>query len=251
MYLIRLDDASEYMNMDNWTIIEELLDKYGIKPIIGIIPKNEDKEFVLTYSRNPLFWDLARNWQSKGWTIALHGYNHVYCTSNGGLNPVNMRSEFAGVSLEKQREKIRKGVRILENNDLEPKVFFAPSHTFDANTLEALRLESNIRVICDTIANDVYTLNGFYFIPQQSGEVRRLPFKVTTFCYHPNSMKQNDFQTLESFIKKYRKNFGQFDDIRLKEREISLYDKLLRALYFSARRIRAVVSKNSVGVVDS
>jgi len=59
----------------------------------------------------------------------------------------------------------------LENNDLEPKVFFAPSHTFDANTLEALRLESNIGVICDTIANNVYTLNAFYFIPQQTGEV--------------------------------------------------------------------------------
>ena len=58
MYLIRLDDASEYMNVDNWAMIEELLEKYGIKPIVGIIPKNEDKEFVSTYSGTHFFGTL-------------------------------------------------------------------------------------------------------------------------------------------------------------------------------------------------
>jgi len=241
VYLIRVDDASEYMDVSNWASIEAILDKYEIKPIVGIIPKNEDKEFVSVYSWNPLFWDLARNWQSKGWTIALHGYEHVYCTSDSGLNPVNMRSEFAGVPLEKQREKIRNGIRILKNNGLEPKVFFAPSHTFDANTLEALRLESGIRVICDTIANDVYVLDEFYFIPQQSGRVRRLPFTVTTFCYHPNSMSQEDFQLLERFLEKHRSKFGSFDDIHFKERELNFYDKFLRSLYFSVRKLRLVL----------
>ncbi len=241
MYLIRLDDASEYMDVSNWLLIEAILDKYEIKPIVGIIPKNEDKEFVSIYSWNPLFWDLARNWQNKGWTIALHGYEHVYCTSDGGLNPINMRSEFAGVPLEKQREKIQNGIRILKNNGLEPKVFFAPSHTFDVNTLEALRLESDIRVICDTIANDVYVLDEFYFIPQQSGRVRRLPFTVTTFCYHPNSMSQEDFQLLERFVKKYREKFVSFDDIHFKERKLNFYDKFLRSLYFSVRKLRVVL----------
>jgi len=241
VYLIRLDDASEYMDVSNWLLIEAILDKYEIKPIVGIIPKNEDKEFVSIYSWNPLFWDLARNWQNKGWTIALHGYEHVYCTSDGGLNPINMRSEFAGVPLEKQREKIQNGIRILKNNGLEPKVFFAPSHTFDVNTLEALRLESDIRVICDTIANDVYVLDEFYFIPQQSGRVRRLPFTVTTFCYHPNSMSQEDFQLLERFVKKYREKFVSFDDIHFKERKLNFYDKFLRSLYFSVRKLRVVL----------
>jgi len=241
VYLIRLDDASEYMDVSNWLLIEAILDKYEIKPIVGIIPKNEDKEFVSIYSWNPLFWDLARNWQNKGWTIALHGYEHVYCTSDGGLNPINMRSEFAGVPLEKQREKIQNGIRILKNNGLEPKVFFAPSHTFDVNTLEALRLESDIRVICDTIANDVYALEEFYFIPQQSGRVRRLPFRVTTFCYHPNNMNQEDFQLLDRFLEKYRRKFGSLDDIHFKERKLNFYDKFLRNLYFSVRKIRLVL----------
>ena len=41
-YIIRLDDASEIMNVSTWERIEELLDNYNIKPIVGIIPNNKD-----------------------------------------------------------------------------------------------------------------------------------------------------------------------------------------------------------------
>lgn len=41
-YIIRLDDASEIMNVSAWERIEELLDNYNIKPIVGIIPNNKD-----------------------------------------------------------------------------------------------------------------------------------------------------------------------------------------------------------------
>ncbi len=72
------------------------------------------------------------------------------------------RSEFAGLALEEQREKVRKGVAVFQEHGIVPRVFFAPGHTFDRNTLKALALESDIRVICDTIAKDVYYQDGFY-----------------------------------------------------------------------------------------
>lgn len=59
MYLMRLDDASEHMDTDKWTRMEKLLDKYGIKPIFGIIPHNEDPQLI-TYENNPTFWNWAR-----------------------------------------------------------------------------------------------------------------------------------------------------------------------------------------------
>jgi hypothetical protein len=37
-YILRLDDASDYMDLEKWTRVESLVDKYGIKPIFGIIP---------------------------------------------------------------------------------------------------------------------------------------------------------------------------------------------------------------------
>ena len=41
-YLVRLDDACPQMNKQKWQRVENILDKYGIKPMVGIIPHNED-----------------------------------------------------------------------------------------------------------------------------------------------------------------------------------------------------------------
>lgn len=238
MYLLRLDDASEHMNIKNWDKMEKLLDKYNIKPLVGVIPENQDQSLVNTYKKDDFFWLKVKNWENKNWNIALHGYNHVYITKCGGINPINLRSEFAGVSLDKQKEKIRNGINIFKEKKINPKVFFAPSHTFDKNTIIALKEESNIRIINDTIANDVYKKDDFYYIPQQSGKVRNLNFKLTTFCYHPNTMKKDDFLELKIFIEKNQDKFLDFEDIALKDRKYDGYDKLLNFLYFSKRAIK-------------
>lgn len=238
MYLIRLDDASEYMDIEKWNRIEKILDRYNIKPIVGIIPNNEDNELVNKYSKNLEFWEKVKVWRKKEWEIALHGFNHVCSTNDGGINPVNNRSEFAGVKIEVQRQKIRDGIKAFKSKDINPKVFFAPSHTFDKNTLEALKIESNIRIISDTVANNLYKDGEFYFIPQQSGHVQKLPFKLVTFCYHPNNMSEFDFNLLESFVKKNRNEFGSFEDIIFKDRKLRFFDIFLRKSYFVIRKIR-------------
>ena len=235
-YILRLDDASDYMDVEKWQRMEDILDRYGIKPLVGVIPDNRDSSLTETYKQDPEFWDKTARWKEKGCELALHGCYHKYTTEEGGINPVNKRSEFAGVPLDKQKEMIRHGVDILKSHNIEPKVFFAPSHTFDENTLIALKEESNIRIISDTIANDVYLENGFYFIPQQSGRVRKLPFNVCTFCYHPNIMKNDDFEELEIFLKGRYSNFVSVQDTKLKERKISKLDRVLHAIYFAKRR---------------
>ena len=238
LYVMRLDDASEYMDIDKWQQMEDLLDRHSIKPIVGVIPNNNDPDMVEVYLKNEKFWDLVQRWKEKEWSIALHGYMHVFETVNGGMNPINNRSEFAGVSLERQKEKIRAGINILKKYNIEPEIFFAPAHTFDENTLEALREESNIRIISDTIANDVYYESGFYFIPQQSGRVRKLPFKVVTFCYHPNIMEQDDFIKLEKFLKNNKKKFVSIKHYKdkLHKRRRNIFDEFIKYIYFMKRR---------------
>jgi len=235
MYLIRLDDASEYMDINKWVQMEKLLDKYNIKPIFGIIPANQDPN-LLSYGKVDEFWKLIIRWKKKGWVPALHGYTHVFETNEGGINPVNSRSEFAGVPFERQCQKIRDGMKILREHEIIPEIFFAPAHTFDENTLRALKKESEIRVISDTIASDVYYEDGFYFIPQQSGRCRRLPFKVVTFCYHPNIMNNEDFNRLELFLEKYSGNFDIFHYKILRERRLGIIDRVIRSLYFIGRK---------------
>ena len=237
MYIIRLDDASEHWNKPNWERMHSLLQKYNIQPIIAIIPHNEDEK-LLKYPEDSGFWELMHFWISEGWTPALHGYNHVYSSMSGGINPVNRRSEFAGVDYEIQRGKIREGYKLLCAQGIVPEVFVAPAHTFDENTLLALKEETRIRIISDTVATDLYFEDGFTYIPQQSGNVRSIRLKLVTFCYHPNTMHDSDFETLEKFILAHKNEFISFEKLNSTKRKRSLFDKVLSSLYFAIRRFR-------------
>lgn len=230
-YIMRLDDACEKRDIKNWNRMELLLDKHGIIPLVGVIPHCEDM-MMDKYALDDDFWNLVNRWIQKGWTIAMHGYNHVYSTNCGGINPINKRSEFAGNSLDVQREKIAKGIEILRKHGIEPKVFFAPSHTFDENTLIALKEKSNIRIISDTIAYAPYNKHGFSFIPQQAGMVRKLPLRVVTFCYHPNTMTEKDYNTLELFLKRHSDSFIKIEDLKNINRKKGIVDQFLNFFYF-------------------
>lgn len=235
MNIIRLDDACEKRDIKKWDRIEKILDKYNVKAIVGIIPNCKDPDMD-KYLIDDDFWKLVKKWQDKGWIIALHGYEHVFCTQECGINPVNNYSEFAGVSLEEQKQKISKGVGKLKEHGIEAQIFFAPAHTFDENTVTAVKECSDIRIISDTIAYDKYLgEDGMTYIPQQSGRVRKLLFKTVTFCYHPNLMDEDAFNELENFLEENRSSFSEIN-LAQSERKLNLLDKLLSAIYFKRRR---------------
>lgn len=228
-YIMRLDDASEKMDVIRWSKMEKILDKYNVKPLVGVIPYCKD-QMMEKYEKDPHFWKKIKGWENKGWIIALHGYDHVYCTNNPGINPRHHRSEFAGLSLVEQEEKIEKGIAVFDKNKINPKVFFAPSHTFDTNTIEALKSKSEIRIISDTISNKSYRKYGITFVPQQSGKVRKLPFDTVTFCYHPNLMEDPEFNELERFLSDYSESFVGFFDAVI-DRNPSIIDWIVKILY--------------------
>ena len=242
-YLIRLDDACPYMDCKKWQRMEEILDKYGIKPMVGIIPDNADPQTMIE-QEDLDFWRKAKGWEGKGWTIALHGYNHVCISEEGmkGINPFWKRSEFAGVDLELQREKIRNGIMILKKHGLSPRYFFAPSHTFDENTIEALKTESDIRIISDTIGRKPYKKGEFLFIPQMVGHCTELPMsRIWTFCLHPNVMTEANFESTEQFLKQHNEEFIGFDEINLSRVKKKVFiDKVLSWLFFNYRRVRGL-----------
>lgn len=242
-YLIRLDDACPMLNKERWDRIEAILDKYHIKPMVGIVPDCKDGNITID-EPDPAFWEKALFWQSKGWAIALHGYDHCYLSEKGmeGLNPLWKRSEFAGLPLDVQREKIKNGVSILKSHGLYPKYFFAPSHTYDKNTLEALRNESEIRIISDTVATKPYRMNDFIVIPQVGGHCTKIWLPgVWTFCLHPNVMEDESFVQTENFLRKYQNSFVSFDDLNLeKTGKKDWFSRLLSWGYFTYRRLRGI-----------
>ena len=227
-YILRLDDASDYMDMEKWEYMTKLLDQYDVKPIFGIIPKNQDIVFLEKYKKNDSFWDWVHRRIEDGWIPAMHGYEHRYESKDSA----GRKSEFAELPYKMQRDKIEVGYAILREHGVAPKIFFAPSHTFDENTLRALQDVTPIRIISDTIAYDVYKKGDFWFVPQQSWRVSWQPFPLVTFCYHPNTTSEREFEKLRKALPKYKKYFVRFRKELLKNRDLNCIDRGLRTMYF-------------------
>lgn len=236
-YLIRLDDACPYMDSKKWKLMEEILDRYSVKPLVGIIPTNADSVTMID-EEDTRFWEKVHRWIEKGWNIALHGYDHVCITKDGGINPVHHRSEFAGLSYDEQSQKISKGYQKLKEHGIEPSFFFAPSHTFDENTLKAIKDFTPIRKISDLIATKPYKKGVLTIVPCQMGKLREMPIGgYWCACYHPNIMKDEEFEGLEAFIKTHQQDFIGFDELPEAGNK-SVKDRLLSFAYYSLRRIR-------------
>src|SRR5579871_6358303 len=109
--LLRFDDLCPTMNWAAWFKIEEALQKNGVRPLVAVIPDNHDPQFRIVPPRSD-FWDHVRRWQSLGWTIGLHGYQHAYVTRSAGLLGIHRASEFAGLPLEEQAHKIKRALEI-------------------------------------------------------------------------------------------------------------------------------------------
>ena len=230
-YIIRLDDACPTMNRKNWDRMENLLDKYKVKPMVAIIPNNKDEKLMVDTPDND-FWDKSREWQDKNWEIALHGYEHKYTTQAISIVPINQYSEFAGISLVHQREKIREGIAVFKEQQLSCRLWIAPAHSFDKNTIEALRNESDINIISDGIAFSPYWEHNIYWVPQQLWSVRTMPFGTWTICFHPDMMSEKEFQRLESFLEKNASDVIAMDDLNFQKRKKNILEKVFERVYW-------------------
>lgn len=203
---IRMDDITPDMDWDKFYRFKSILDKNGINPLIGVVPDNKDEKL----RKNPVkedFWQYICGLQQHGWTVAMHGYNHLYSTKESGLFPIGDKSEFAGLSYKKQDDMIREGKRILKSNGIVTDFFMAPSHSYDKNTLKALKKNGFYR-ITDGFGENPYEFNGIVFYPiavSKSESLKSTKDGIVTFVYHTNTMNDKDFEAFEKMLSK-----GQF-----------------------------------------
>lgn len=200
-YIFRLDDATAFSDIEKWKLLEEIFDDFGIKPLVAVTPDNRDPG--LFYKKeSPNFWKQVNDWKIKGWEIAMHGYQHLYheVDKKKLLIPYYDRSEFAGLKIEDQRKKIRKSIAIFRLNGIDPKVWIAPSHSFDELTLKAIKHETQIDTVSDGIGIYPFTHKGFTFVPQQLWDVKKKFFGIWTICLHPDTMKIEDIALVRKKI---------------------------------------------------
>jgi predicted deacetylase len=211
-YLIRFDDLCPTINHSKWSAVERVVDKYNVRPIVAIVPDNQDPALVAD-KEDGKFWARMRGLGARGWTIGLHGYQHL-CTNNGrSLVPIHEETEFAGLPESTQRQKIGRGLGILAEHGLKPKLWVAPRHSFDSVTNSVLKL-LGIHCISDGFALYPYAEDGLLWIPQQMWRFRKMPFGVWTITLHPNSMTASDVADMDSFLAANRSRFTDFPEIR-------------------------------------
>ena len=224
--LIRFDDIAANMNWDLMDKCEELFDKNNIKPVMGVIPNNKDKE-LLSYPKRENFWKIVERWKNKNWEIAMHGFTHIYDSNTNKKDYFSYggKSEFFGHSIDVQLDKIKSGLKIFKENNIKIRVFYAPNHTYDKNTFEALKA-AGINQVIDGYGLMPYENNNIHFIPQLFYKLYILPFGIQTTQIHLNYWSIEDYKKFEKFVKKNASNIINYDEA-LSKSSNQLQNKIL------------------------
>lgn len=211
-FVLRFDDLCPTANWPIWNRVEEVLDEFGVRPIVSVIPDNRDKALLVSQPGEN-FWGRVRSWQARKWTLGLHGYQHCYLTKKAGLYGRSAISEFAGLPSEVQEIKLQNAARIFHEHQVRPEVWVAPAHSFDDNTVEIL-LRLGVQVI-----NDGYALypyqdeRGMVWIPQQVGRFRNLPIGIWTICFHFNLWNEEQLKTFRADLQRFRPQILTVEDV--------------------------------------
>lgn len=227
--LIRVDDIAENMNWKFMDQCELLFDKFNIKPLLGIIPENKDKE-LLKFPKNSNFWKRVHSWKEKNWEISMHGFNHVYDneTKFSDFFKYGGPSEFCGHEYSHQYKKIKMGKERLLSEGILIKSFFAPNHTYDSNTFKAL-FENDIKIVIDGYGLFPYKDHNLTFIPQLFYKEIMLPFGIQSTQIHMNYWDENHFQKFKKFIEINRNKIKNFDEL-IKKSSDNKSTKIIRDL---------------------
>jgi predicted deacetylase len=244
-YLLRFDDLCPTVALGRWERFLPIIDEFGIRPILAVVPENRDRD-LNRCEPDPDFWSRMRALEAAGATIALHGYRHL-CRSKGkSLVPLHSHSEFAGVPLELQREWICAGLSILRVQGLNPRVWVAPRHGFDINTLEALRLEG-IELLSDGLARVPFVRGGITWIPQQLWSPVEKRKGLWTICLHTNAIRSAQVDELREFLRKHAAQFTSVDRVEteLKPEELTATERIYEIC--AQWRVRASRARKKAG----
>jgi len=236
-YLLRFDDLCPTVALDRWERFLPLIEEFGIRPIVAVVPENRDRELDRS-APDPEFWARMRALQAAGATIALHGYRHL-CRSKGkSMVPLHTHSEFAGVPLDLQREWIAAGLNILRGEGLNPRIWVAPRHGFDRNTLQALQAEG-IGLLSDGFARVPFTREGITWLPQQLWSPVIKSNGLWTICIHTNTARSSLVDLMRTFLSQRAAQFTSVDRVlaELKPGNLNMSERLYEA--FALWRVRA------------
>ena len=195
LIIIRMDDLCPTMNKDNFERYVQLFDRLKIKPLLGVVPMNRDN-YLMVSDSDEFFFERITELKNNGYSIAMHGCHHIMRDYKGrSLVTHRTTSEFSGLSLNDQIDILNRGKIELEQHGLSTDIFMPPGHSYDLNTIKALKATS-FKYISDGLSTKPYDYKGIRFIPADSS-FRLHKFGLLTLCIHSN---EDDYNRIASFI---------------------------------------------------
>lgn len=214
-YVLRFDDITPGMAWSKFLPLKNWLQNQGIKCVLGVVPECLDKNLCVEPERSD-FFDLIRDYHAFGDTIAQHGTHHVYDSTSSGLLKILPRSEFAGHTYQLQYNRLLHGKNILLRENVWEPYFMSPSHSFDLDTLRALKALEFIATT-DGYGFHPYSMEGVKLIPQLTERFIKIPYGVQTACLHVNNMNKPQIEKIINFVEKNKEAFVDFKDITKRE----------------------------------
>lgn len=248
--VVRFDDVCPTMDAEQFERAFALMERYGIKPLIGVIPDNKDPEQEISPPRAD-FWDFIKKLQNKGYDIAMHGCIHVYDMDvPKTLICGKKHSEFAGHSYQEQYEKIRKGKEILQSHGIFTDTFFAPAHSYDKNTLKALSA-NGFRYLSDGLSVKPYERKGVICIPCRSFGVPRVKGKgIFVAVCHPSEWSRQDkakgYDELNEFCEKNKEYVTTFSELKTVKCGNRFSQKISEKLFIYINEAKKILKKSKL-----
>lgn len=228
---VRLDDITPDMDWERFLKFKALLDKYQVKPLIGVIPDNQDRNLtaeeknrvyaeehpwikeMMGEDKQKVFAAYVKELIREGWSVAMHGYRHIYTTKKGGLFPLNSFSEFAGLSYEKQKGMLAEGKNLLKEMGIETDLFMAPAHSYDKNTLKAL-IATGFSALTDGFGEKPYIWQGlaFYPISFKLSNTFQKKHGYSTMVIHTGTVNDEDLKKYECYFKERSVEWISFEE---------------------------------------
>ncbi len=245
--LLRFDDICPTMNWEQWHTAKQMLDDAGVTALLGVIPDCQDPDLQICDAK-PDFWEYIRGLQQQGYTIAMHGLNHIFSLKANGIVTRDKISEFAGLPYEEQFRKINMGKKILESHGLPTEIFFAPAHSYDDNTLRALS-ECGFKYMSDGLSSKAYCRYKITLLPCRSGGIPRMRTNggYYTAVIHAHEWgypeKAHEQVKFKNLINNHSREIISFNQFCSQKKGSSIIQRLDEQIYYIAVQCKNMLLK--------
>ena len=202
-YLVRFDDLCPTMLLDRWARFLSIIARYGIRPILAIIPviripPSSCRRRIPTSGSNAITRSRRRHHRYAWLPAPMHQYGKP-------ILRLHQETEFAGVEQCSSSNGFVPDSGSFAKTDLNPRLFVAPRHGFDLHTLRALA-DEGLGILSDGFAHrPVMRQTSSGFRSSFGSRSKKRP------GFGPSaSIQYRNFRLKKSSWRDFSQNTGQF-----------------------------------------